>query len=619
MTDFRDLPIQRKLLLATLISTAAALLLAGGGFVSWDIVQFRSAVRQDLTAQSATIAENSGAPLAFGDESVGREILSVSRVWPQVEMACLYKSDGSVFTSYRRGPEASCPTRIPRASTFGWEAFDVVAPVTVDRARVGTLYIRRNLGDLYTRLRVGTTAICVLLLLAVGAAAFTANRMQRSIASPLLQLADTARTISTTRNYALRATSSSRDEIGIVVRSFNEMLDRIADALERERHANRIKDEFLATLSHELRTPLNAVLGWARVLRANPREKALHAKALEAIERNARIQALLIEDLLDMSRITSGKPRMTVHEVDLTTIVNASVDAMRPAAAAKRLDISVDIGARPAYTMGDSGRLHQIVWNLLSNAVKYTPSGGRVTVGLEQADGYRLTVSDTGTGIDPDFLPVVFEPFRQADASTTREHGGLGLGLAITKHLVELHGGTITARSAGRGAGATFEVRLPSVITYSARPARPDPLLEPVPPMRLNPSMLHGLQVLVVDDDEDARVLLETTLAQHGANVRTASSAAQAWSEIERRPPDVLLSDIAMPHEDGYALIRRLRERPPSRGGATPAIAVTAYASAGDRQQTAAAGYQAHIAKPFEPSAVVQLVSQLAHAQSRRS
>ena len=461
---FRNLPVRRKLLLLTLTSTTVALTLASGGFLAWDIAQFRAEAKQETRAQSALVAENSGAPLTFGDDRVAGEILQTLSVRPRVEMACLYQSNGTVLTSFQRDAQGVCPARPPGATTFGWRAFEVVTPVGIERKRVGTLYLRRDLGDMYARLRVAAATALGLLLLAFGAAVLTSARIQRSIARPLLQLADTARTISTTRNYALRAAVESDDEIGVVVRSFNEMLDRIGEALERERQAGRLKDEFLATLSHELRTPLTAMLGWTRMLRSSRLEPAMQTRALEIIERNARAQASLVEDLLDMSRIVSGRPRLRIVDTDLAAVVDAAVEVVQPAATAKRLRLTIEIGERPAMTSGDAGRLQQVVWNLLSNAVKFTPPEGHIHVRLRRDNGYRLSVTDTGAGIEPGFLPIVFEPFRQIDGTSSREYGGLGLGLAIAKQLVELHGGTIEARSHGRGTGSTFEVYLPSVV-----------------------------------------------------------------------------------------------------------------------------------------------------------
>src|SRR5206468_7550220 len=272
------------------------------------------------------------------------------------------------------------------------------------------------------------------------------------------------------------------------------------EALERERQAGRLKDEFLATLSHELRTPLTAMLGWTRMLRSSRLEPAMQTRALEIIERNARAQASLVEDLLDMSRIVSGRPRLRIVDTDVAAVVDAAVEVVQPAATAKRLRLTIEIGERPAMTSGDAGRLQQVVWNLLSNAVKFTPPEGHIHVRLRRDNGYRLSVTDTGAGIEPGFLPIVFEPFRQIDGTSSREYGGLGLGLAIAKQLVELHGGTIEARSHGRGSGSTFEVYLPSVVP-AAEPIAQHRSIEPRPPAKVDRSLLTGLRVLVVDDE----------------------------------------------------------------------------------------------------------------------
>ena len=323
-------------------------------------------------------------------------------------------------------------------------------------------------------------------------------------------------------------------------------------------------------------------------------------------------QVRLIEDILEVSRIVTGKLRLQVREVDLAAIIDAAVEIVQAAAAAKRLQLRVEVGVRPALTSGDPDRLQQVIWNLLANAVKFTASGG-ITVRLVRDRGYRLTVEDTGPGIDPRFLPHVFEPFRQADGTASREHGGLGLGLAIAKQIVELHGGTIEARSVPGGPGAVFEVCLPSVVlpatdSDSSRPGSPAH-----PPGTVDPLLLRDVRVLVVDDEEDARMLMKTALMQYGADVTTASSAAEALALVERARPHVIVSDIGMPRDDGYALIHQLRSRPAALGGAVPAVAVTAYASPRDRSATENAGYQAHIAKPFEPSEVAHLVARLSH------
>ena len=649
MKRYRDLPIRHKLLLTTLTSTAVALVLASAGFLAWDVAQYRVEIAEDMEAQSRIVAENSAAPLTFRDNEAAGETLAVLRLRPRIELACLYAANGQVFATYRRDVTSVCPAVPPVLSSFGWDMLQAVSPVQMGQDRLGTLYIQRDLTDLYYRLRVGGLTAGGLVLLAILTGFVIAYRMQRSISRPMLQLANTAREISSTRDYALRAVPTSRDEVGVVIRAFNEMLDRISErdeelsranaelgveveerrrveeertaALARERDANRLKDEFLATLSHELRTPLNAVLGWTRVLRSAHIEPTTEKRALESIERNARVQARLIEDLLEVSRIVTGKLRIQVRPVDLAAIVDEAIEVVQPAAMAKKISLDISITARPAMTSGDPDRLQQIVWNVMSNAVKFTPAGGEVKVRLVQAQGYRLTVRDSGPGIEPRFLPHVFEAFRQADGTASREHGGLGLGLAIAKQLVELHGGTIHAYSSGRGTGATFEIYLPSIV--AAQPV--DPIRETIaatalPAASVDDSLLRNVRVLVVDDEADARLLLETTLSQYGADVTIAASAAEALQAIERDVPDVLLSDVGMPHEDGYSLIRRVRARAPGAGGTIPAVAITAYASAHDRLSALSAGYQAHVAKPFEPREIATLVAQLGrHTHSRRS
>jgi signal transduction histidine kinase len=377
--------------------------------------------------------------------------------------------------------------------------------------------------------------------------------------------------------------------------------------------ANRTKDEFLATLSHELRTPLSAVLGWARLLRAGQVDHETTDRALETIERNARLQAQLIEDLLDVSRIISGKLRLEVRPVDLPLVIDAALDVVRPAASAKGVMLETDIDRSTAPVAGDPARLQQVVWNLLSNAVKFTPESGRVDVRLARVAGRaEIQVRDTGAGIAPELLPHIFERFRQGDGSSTRAHGGLGLGLAIVRHLVELHGGTSTAASEGAGKGSVFTVSIPLAVVWATSPAAAvDTPPDGVAALRPSPT-LSGIRVLIVDDLDDARELLKTLLEQYGAEVLTARSAPEARMTLGRFAADVLVSDIEMPDEDGYALIRSLRARRPSREATLPAVALTAYASAGDRSRALAAGFQVHVAKPVDPAELVEIVGKLA-------
>ncbi len=369
--------------------------------------------------------------------------------------------------------------------------------------------------------------------------------------------------------------------------------------------ANRAKDEFLATLSHELRTPLNAILGWAQLLRAH-RDPATVERALETIERNAKLQAQLVEDLLDLSRIVAGKVRLDTRPVNVPAVVEAAVDSVRPAAAAKGIELAVGLDPTATPVLGDPDRLQQVLWNLLSNAVKFTPRGGQVQVRLDRTDSQvRIRVTDSGQGIRPEVLPFVFDRFRQGDSTTTRAHGGLGLGLAIVRHLVELHGGLVSAESAGEGHGATFTVRLPLM------PIRL-PEGEATPLARLEGPRCDGLRVLVVDDEPDSRELVAAFLGACGADVETVGSAAAALAAVKARRPDVLVSDLAMPAADGFELIRAVRALPPERGGRVPAVALTALAGAETRVRALVEGFDGYVAKPVEPLELAAVVVSLA-------
>ncbi|MBN3883677.1 MAG: response regulator [Nostoc sp. JL34] len=390
----------------------------------------------------------------------------------------------------------------------------------------------------------------------------------------------------------------------------NQLMISLQQQTEQAQQANRIKDEFLAVLSHELRSPLNPILGWARILQKNHQDAAKTQYALETIERNAKLQAQLIEDLLDVSRILQGKLSLNTVPVGLTFTIKAALETVRLAAEAKSIQIQTIFEPNVGQVLGDSSRLQQVVWNLLSNAIKFTSQGGRVEVRLEtikdevdthSAEYTQITVSDTGRGISGDFLPYVFDYFRQADGTTTRKFGGLGLGLAIVRHLVELHGGTVQADSPGEGQGAVFTVKLPPIAASklnqvnTADRDRSD----------LN---LNGLQALLVDDDRDSREFIAFVLEQYGAQVTEADSAHDALNNLMQTKFDLLISDIGMPDMDGYTLIRQIRKQSPDRGGEIPAIALTAYAGEIDRQQALTAGFQQHISKPIELEVLIQAI-----------
>jgi signal transduction histidine kinase/CheY-like chemotaxis protein len=386
-----------------------------------------------------------------------------------------------------------------------------------------------------------------------------------------------------------------------------QLLAREQRARGEAEAASRAKDEFLATVSHELRTPLQSMLGWASVLRSSRLPPDLTERALEAIERNTRLQAQLIEDLLDVSRIVSGKLRLDVRPADLHAIVAAAVEAVAPAAQARSLALELALDPAVGPISADPDRLQQVVWNLLSNAIKFTPRGGRVRLSLDaDGDDVRLRVSDTGIGIRPEFLPYIFDRFRQAESHTARSHGGLGLGLAIVRHLVELQGGSVKAESPGEGGGAVFTVILP------APPASLRARLDGAPPRaaRPRPVPLEGLRVLVVDDEADARDLVALVLQQAGAQVVAVDGALAALEALQRATPDVLVSDLGMPGVDGHALMARVRQD--ARAKRLPAVALTAYARDTDQRRARESGFDAHLAKPAEPDALVALVARLA-------
>lgn len=404
------------------------------------------------------------------------------------------------------------------------------------------------------------------------------------------------------------------------VRMLHERVRRAELAAQRARQsaeeANQAKDAFMATVSHELRTPLNSILGWANLLKAGPPDETSLRRGLETIERNARIQVQLIEDILDTTRAISGKLHVELGPVDFAEIVKRAVDSQRPTADAKGVRVDCDLRARSNVVNGDAERLEQSVSNLLGNATKFTPSGGRILVELvSTVSEIELAVTDSGKGIDPEFLPHVFDRFRQQDSSATRRVSGLGLGLALVHQLVLAHGGEVTAHSEGEGRGATFRIRLPlETVRPIRRPANEYPLLAP-DSMRGGAAFgkLVNMNLLIVEDDDDARELLVIALAEEGANVASARSADEALSKLELACPDVLLSDIGLPGTDGFELIRRVRERYPPE--TLPAIAFTAYSQSEHRDLARKAGFQAHVAKPTTPAEVIRLISEVARGR----
>jgi PAS domain S-box-containing protein len=417
----------------------------------------------------------------------------------------------------------------------------------------------------------------------------------------------------TERKKAEAAFEKAMAEADAANRERLQLLDSERAARSDAERASRMKDEFLATLSHELRTPLNAVLGWAHILRSGEPNVVELKQGLDTIERNARVQAQIIEDLLDMSRIISGKVRLAVKQIDLSAVLNESIEIVRASAEAKGIRLQSLVDPRAGPISGDFDRLQQVFWNLLNNAIKFTPKGGQVQVLLERINSQiEASVIDTGEGIAPEFLPYVFDRFQQGDASTTRRHGGLGLGLAIVKQLVELHGGYVRVKSAGIGKGTAFTVHLPLNAFYSERDQRSCSQATPRTNQPLPNVSLVNIHALVVDDEVDARELVKRLLEMAGATVSTAASAAEAIERILAARPDVLVCDVGMPAEDGYSLIQKVRVLEKGQGTALPAVALTAYARLEDRTKAIRSGFQNHLAKPVEPAELLAIVNSLA-------
>ncbi len=612
MTMLARLSIRQKLAALLMLTSSLVLVSASIAYVTWDYFYFRAGMERGLRAQAELVLDSAAAALTFDDVETAQEALSMLSINPNVRLACLYRQDRTFFTEVRfdsDSREGPCPATASPGSHFTRTRLDVTEQLTRGRDTGGLVYLISDLDPLAARLRTQGAAVAVIVFFGLAASFLLSFLLQRLVAAPIASLAGTAREIADRGDYSLRASQGSQDEIGVLVGAFNRMLDEIessqrqrADALERAQEANRLKDEFLATLSHELRTPLNAIVGWVHLLRAGmlPEDERRHA--LERIDRNAHAPAKLVQDLLDVSRITTGKFHLDIREMDLGVVVNNAIDACRPAADARQVTVVTQFtGGFP--TCGDPDRLQQVVWNLISNAVRFTPAGGRVLISLARTDAFdTLRVRDTGTGIDPQFVPHVFEAFRQADAASTRAHGGLGIGLTIVRRLTEMHGGTVAAASEGSGLGATFTVTLPvrdarTTATVAAEPARA--------------ASLTGAKVLIVEDDTDTLELLTATLTHAGATPLPAASVAEALHGIAAGPAvAAVVSDIAMPGQDGYTLLTLLKAR---LGSAMPpaTLALTAYASAADRKRALDAGFREHLAKPVNPAVLVRTLEDL--------
>jgi signal transduction histidine kinase/CheY-like chemotaxis protein len=578
-----------------------------------------------LAAQAQVAAMNSGAPLVFGDRETAAEVLGAFRAMPGIDEATLYTLDGAVFARYRRPAATHAVRGVLAAIPASRKRIVTTLPVQEKGQRLGMLEVSYDPSLLERKLWQGAFLALALATVAILLAFLASRYLAALVTRPVALLTRTAQRVSERGDYALRAPQvPGDDELARLTASFNGMLDRIERqdldlkaSREQAEEASRMKDEFLATLSHELRTPMTPILGWAQILRRIAGGDAKVAQAAEVIERNAISQTRIIDDLLDMSRIVSGKIRLDVRGYDPREVIDAALDAVRAAAQAREVALESSVEPGVPLLRGDPQRIQQVLWNLLSNATKFTGKNGRVSIDarVAPADGepvLRIRVADTGLGIAPEFLPHVFERFRQADSSATRNHGGLGLGLAIVKQLAELHGGTVYASSAGLGQGATFTLELP--IPRDAHPG-PSPVPPAVPATGASAEpggpIPPGLRVLVVDDEGDARDWIARVLADAGAEVCASASADDAIRCMQSFRPQVLVSDIGMPERDGYWLIQQIRLREVTSGTHVPAIALTAFARAEDGIRALTAGFQLHLGKPVDEARLLAAVASL--------
>jgi signal transduction histidine kinase/CheY-like chemotaxis protein len=578
-----------------------------------------------LQSQAMIVAMNSGAPMAFGDRANAEEALHAFQLHQGVVEATLFGLSGEVFAHYaRRGNHEPALPMHPPGLAQADRLLVLVLPIEEHKQTLGRLQVAFDLDRTRARLWRSLLLAGLVTMVAVSLVYLFSRRMRDVLMRPIAALGQTVGQVASSKDYSLRAEKISDDELGSFTDAFNGMLAQIQKqdrdlqlARADAEAASQLKDEFLATLSHELRTPLTPILGWAQILQRLAGGDARLQQAAQVIERSARSQTQIVDDLLDMSRIVSGKLRLEMQPVELGEVIDAAIDTVRSAAEGKQVHLISVI--EPSVVRGDPHRLQQVVWNLLTNAIKFTEAGGEVRVTLRRGGQHAaIVVSDSGEGISPSFLPHVFERFRQADSSTTRSHGGLGLGLSIARQLVELHGGSIRASSPGIGGGASFSVLLPMQAAEHERHPTPLPVerrtchrLTPCPASQAMPS-LAGLRLLLVESDADARDLIQQLLSEQGTTVQIAASTADALQALQAAPPDVLISDIGTEDCDGFGLIRAIRALPAEQGGTVPAIALTSFARSEERTAALLAGYQLHVAKPVEQAELRAAIASLA-------
>ena len=605
MRRFSDLPIRRKLFVIGWITSLSALSLMMVIFiVSAYFISLRN-LRIGLGVQAGIVAGNLSAAAVSSDPITADRTLRSLNGSETFDLACAYTSEPILLAQYVRLPgRLACPAVPPAdGATVTFTGASIVSPLPIEGPRVGTLYIRGNLKRALEQLLLQLLGALFGFGVALLSATLIAGRLHRQIPDPLTALSRTSAQIAREGDYSVRARKQGNDEIGALVDAFNDMVSGIERRDAELRTASDQKDEFLAVLSHELRTPLNAIVGWLQILRLQPREPEVVERALASLDRNARAQTRLIEDMLDVSRIIAGKLELRTSVVDLRAIVEASSEVIRPDADAKGLTLEVLVDASlPCLVWGDADRLQQAVLNLLSNAVKFTLPGGRVELRLSTSGpDHLIAVHDTGIGHRAGFPAARLRSIPPGRQLGDAAHGGLGLGLAIVRDLVALHGGEVRAASGGEGQGATFTMVLPRMLETPAavrRAAR-----------GLAASRLDGLTVLIADDDLDARQLAGRRCRRQGRETELVAGGVDALAALGRRQFDVFVCDVAMPDLDGYAVLRRIRENGLVGGRFLPVVAVTAHAGSAEEARAQSAGYQGFVVKPYEFSTLTETVA----------
>lgn len=609
MIPLRDAPIKHKLMVVILLTTSLALVFMAGTIITYELLTFRTAISTNTGVLAKVIGSISTSSLAFEDSDDAAEVLSVLSAEPQVTAAAIYDKKDQIFARFSKskdGPPIPL-TPGPMGTSYTSSHLTVYQPITEGDIRWGTIYVQADLSEMYSRMIAYGGLVLFAGITAIGGALAVSTTLQRRISLPIVQLAETARAVSERQDYTVRATRHGRDEIGDLTDAFNQMLTRIGEtqeglqnAKEAAEAANRAKDEFLAILSHELRTPLSPVLATLAMLEEDPGTPPGLQRELEMIRRNVEVEARLIDDLLDVTRITRGKLELHTHTVDVRTLLDHAVENyLKDPAERKQLSVNVEIAQDTAtHIHADASRITQVLWNLLQNACKFTPQQGAITIHVSNAPPPAMNggdpelviqVRDTGIGIDSEVLPRIFDAFEQGERSRTRLFGGLGLGLAISRAIIELHGGTLTATSAGKDKGATFTIRLPTT---------PRPPLETHPTHSSNavPSLDAAVQssrILLVEDHADTAQQLKRLLNRAGHEVTCAVSLEEARKRAAEAPFDLVLSDLGLPDGSGHDLMRELG---PLYG--FPGIALSGYGMEEDVKESLTAGFARHLTKP---------------------